>query len=96
LDKKRKTIVKQFDVIQIDLDNDLEEDFELIYDKDIGEGKDEFKYNYRNINFDINHNFNKKENQLEIDLPKHYKKKTYDLIFEYIDNLAKYWNQNNF
>jgi hypothetical protein len=90
LDKKRKTIVKQFDVIQIDLDNDLEEDFELIYDKDIGEGKDEFKYNYRNINFDINHNFNKKENQLEIDLPKHYKKKTYDLIFEYIDNLAKY------
>jgi hypothetical protein len=35
--------IKQFDVIQTDLDNDLEEDFELIYDKDIGEGKDEFK-----------------------------------------------------
>ena len=51
MDKKRKTIVKQFDVIQIDLDNDLEEDCELIYDKDIGEGKDEFKYNSRNINF---------------------------------------------
>ena len=37
MDKKRKTIVKQFDVIQIDLDNDLEEDFELIYDISVKE-----------------------------------------------------------
>ena len=96
LDEKRKTEVKQFDVIQIDLDNDLQEDFEIIYDKDISEGKEEFKYHYRNVNFDSHHNFNKKENEVEIDLPKHYKKKTYDLIFEYIDNLAKNRNQNNF
>ena len=95
LDKKTKHIFKKFDVIQIDLDNDLEEDFDLFNEKDI-KGKDDLKYNFRNFNSNMKPNLEKKEIQEEIDLPSHYKKKTNNLILDYIKDLGKYQNQNTY
>ena len=95
LDKKAKYIYKKFDVIQIDLDNDFQEDFELFNDKDI-KGKDDLKYNYRNINYNQNQTLEKKEIEQKIDLPAHYKKKTYNIILDYIKTLGKYQNQNTY
>ena len=96
LDKKSKTVVKQFDVIQIDLDNDFEEEFDFFNDKDISEEKEDFKHNHRNKNHDINHNFAKDEKEEEINLPVHYKEKTKNLIIDYIKQLAKFQNHNNY
>ena len=95
LDKKAKYILDKFEVIQIDLDNDFNEDFELFNEKDI-KSKDDFKYNYRNINYNKNQNPEKKEIDTEIDLPTHYKKKTYNLLLDYIKSLGKYQNQNTY
>ena len=96
LDKKSKFYHQKFDVIQIDLDNDIEEDIDIFYDKDINDEDDYNKYNYRNLNYELNDNLAKKEVEKEIDLPAHYKKKTYNLIMDYIKILSKYENQNSY
>ena len=94
LDQGRKIVVKKYDVIQIDLDNDYQEDFEFFDDKDINEDISDNKYNYRNINYDLNYqNLGKKENEEEIDLPRHYKEKTVIMLMEYIDKLSKSENK---
>ena len=95
LDKKAKYIFKKFDVIQIDLDNDFNEDFELFNEKDI-KNKDDLKYNYRNINYHKSQNLEKKEIETEIELPTHYKKKTNNILLDYIKSLGKYQNQNTY
>ena len=95
LDKKVKYIFKKFDVIQIDLDNDFNEDFELFNEKDI-KNKDDLKYNYRNINYNKSQNLEKKEIETEIELPTHYKKKTNNILLDYIKSLGKYQNQNTY
>ena len=95
LDKKVKYIFKKFDVIQIDLDNDFNEDFELFNEKDI-KNKDDLKYNYRNINYHKSQNLEKKEIETEIELPTHYKKKTNNILLDYIKSLGKYQNQNTY
>ena len=95
LDKKAKYIFKKFDVIQIDLDNDFNEDFELFNEKDI-KNKDDLKYNYRNINYNKSQNLEKKEIETEIELPTHYKKKTNNILLDYIKSLGKYQNQNTY
>ena len=95
LDKKTKYIFKKFDVIQIDLDNDFNEDFELFNEKDI-KNKDDLKYNYRNINYNKSQNLEKKEIETEIELPTHYKKKTNNILLDYIKSLGKYQNQNTY
>ena len=95
LDKKAKYIFKKFDVIQIDLDNDFNEDFELFNEKDI-KNKDDLKYNYRNINYHTSQNLEKKEIETEIELPTHYKKKTNNILLDYIKSLGKYQNQNTY
>ena len=95
LDKKAKYIFKKFDVIQIDLDNDFNEDFELFNEKDI-KNKDDLKYNYRNINYHKSQNLDKKEIETEIELPTHYKKKTNNILLDYIKSLGKYQNQNTY
>ena len=95
LDKKAKYIFKKFDVIQIDLDNDFNEDFELFNEKDI-KNKDDLKYNYRNINYHKSQNLEKKEIETEIELPTHYKKKTHNILLDYIKSLGKYQNQNTY
>ena len=95
LDKKAKYIFKKFDVIQIDLDNDFNEDFELFNEKDI-KNKDDLKYNYRNINYNKSQNLEKKEIETEIELPTHYKKKTHNILLDYIKSLGKYQNQNTY
>ena len=96
LENKKININKNFDVIQIDIDNDLEEDFELFNNKDINIRKEDFKYNYMNLDNDNKNIFEKEGIEEEIDLPKHYKKKTYNLIMDYINDLAKYQNHNNY
>ena len=94
LDQGRKIVVKKYDVIQIDLDNDYQEDFEFFDDKDINQDISDNKYNYRNINYDLNYqNLGKKENEEEIDLPRHYKEKTVIMLMEYIDKLSKSENK---
>ena len=95
LDKKAKYIFKKFDVIQIDLNNDFNEDFELFNEKDI-KNKDDLKYNYRNINYHKSQNLEKKEIETEIELPTHYKKKTNNILLDYIKSLGKYQNQNTY
>ena len=95
LDKKAKYIFKKFDVIQIDLDNDFNEDFELFNEKDI-KNEDDLKYNYRNINYNKSQNLEKKEIETEIELPTHYKKKTNNILLDYIKSLGKYQNQNTY
>ena len=95
LDKKAKYIFKKFGVVQIDLDNDFNEDFELFNEKDI-KNKDDLKYNYRNINYHKSQNLEKKEIETEIELPTHYKKKTNNILLDYIKSLGKYQNQNTY
>ena len=96
LENKKLITNKQFDVIQIDIDNDFQEDLELFNNKDINKGKEDFKYNYMNLDNDKNTDIKKEEIEEEIDLPKHYKKKTYKIIMDCINNLAKYQNHNNY
>ena len=93
LDKRNKFIIKPNNVIQIDLDNDIYNDVDFFNNKDINEKDNDIDYNYRNFNFDLNENPKKKEE--EIDLPIHYKKKTHNIILNYIKDLGKNLNQNN-
>ena len=93
LDKRNKLIIKPNNVIQIDLDNDIYNDVDFFNNKDINEKDNDIDYNYRNFNFDLNENPKKKEE--EIDLPIHYKKKTHNIILNYIKDLGKNLNQNN-
>ena len=97
LNKKEIVTMKKFDVIQIDLDNDLEDDFEFFNDNNSSEEKEESKYNYRNmdLNYDMNPDIFKKESEVEINLPAHYKKKTYNNIKDYLQNLGKNHNKSS-
>ena len=97
LDHKNKYIYHQIDVIQIDLDNDSDED-DFLFDDNNEDDKDEKnqskkKYkNYRNYN-EPNQSFEAIKEE-EIDLPTHYKKKTYNFIMDYLKILAKNQNQS--
>ena len=98
LDRKKRILYHQIDVIQIDLDNDFTGDEDFLLDE-IAENekkeKNQSKYNYknyRNFNYEQNQTFEKNKEE-EIDLPTHYKKKTYNLIMAYLKILAKNQNQ---
>ena len=98
LDRKKRILYHQIDVIQIDLDNDFTGDEDFLLDE-IAENekkeKNQSKYNYknyRNFNYEQNQTFEKNKEE-EIDLPTHYKKKTYNLIMDYLKILAKNQNQ---
>ena len=99
LDHKKKSLYHQIDVIQIDLDNDIDEDEDFIFSEiseDDKKEKNQSKYrykNYRNLNYEQNKSFEKGKEE-EIDLPSHYKKKTYNFIMDYLKILAKNQNQN--
>ena len=99
LDNKKKIPYRQIDVIQIDLENVLEEDEDFLFAEMSGNDKEEktqskLRYkNYRNFNYDQNKYFEKGKEE-EIDLPSHYKKKTYNFIMDYLKNLSKNQNQN--
>ena len=93
LDQGRKIIIKKYDVIQIDLDNDYQEEFELFNDKDINQDINDNKYNYRNMDYNLNQNLGKKEVEEEIDLPRHYKEKTVLILKDYIEKLSKSENK---
>ena len=99
LDHKTKFIYHQIDVIQIDLDNDSDDDDFLFNENNEDEKnekkeKSQSKYNYKNYR-----NYSDRNKALEIikveeiDLPTHYKKKTYNFIMDYLKILAKNQNQ---
>ena len=100
LDKKEIKFSQLIDAIQIDLDNDFDEDVDFLYaeiknnDKEKNQSKCSCKYNnYRNYNFEQNRS-NVKNKEEEIDLPSHYKKKTYNSLIDYLKMLSKSQNQN--
>lgn len=99
LDHKKRFLYHQIDVIQIDLDNDFTEDEDFLLGEiaeDEKKEKKQSKYNYKNyknFNYEQNQTFEKNKEE-EIDLPTHYKKKTYNLIMDYLKILARNQNQN--
>ena len=100
LDNKNKILFHQIDAIQIDLDNDYDEDedflFAEIYKDEKAKNQSKCKCeNYRNFNYDTNQSYEKSKEE-EIDLPSHYKKKTYNFIIDYLKILAKNQNQNGY